>query len=33
LPTAGGTLGVLAVGVLDHGEGQAKRQRGHTPTA
>jgi hypothetical protein len=33
LPTAGGTLGVLAVGVLDHGEGQAKRQLGHTPTA
>jgi hypothetical protein len=33
LPTAGGALGVLALGVLDHGASQAKRQLGHTPRA
>jgi hypothetical protein len=33
MPTAGGTLGVLALGVLDHGGCQAKRQLGHTPRA
>jgi hypothetical protein len=33
MPTARGTLGVLALGVAAHGNRQAKRQLGHTPTA
>jgi hypothetical protein len=33
MPTAGRALGVLALGVAAHGNRQAKRQLGHTPTA
>jgi hypothetical protein len=33
MPTAGRALGVQALGVLDHGSRQAKRQLGHTPRA
>jgi hypothetical protein len=33
MPTARGTLGVLALGVAAHGSRQAKRQLGHTPRA
>jgi hypothetical protein len=33
MPTAGRALGVQALGVLDHGGRQAKRQLGHTPRA